>query len=51
MKKFKTRLSLTLQGCQNIGESLSELGEQMTIEENSTTIIVHIRDGGDAFPI
>ncbi|MBN3316297.1 CDK17 kinase, partial [Atractosteus spatula] len=35
MKKFKRRLSLTLRGSQTIDESLSELAEQMTIEENS----------------
>uniref|UniRef100_A0A8D0GMY8 cyclin-dependent kinase n=1 Tax=Sphenodon punctatus TaxID=8508 RepID=A0A8D0GMY8_SPHPU len=36
MKKFKRRLSLTLRGSQTIDESLSELAEQMTIEENSS---------------
>lgn len=35
MKKFKRRFSLTLRGSQTIDESLSELAEQMTIEENS----------------
>ena len=36
MKKFKRRLSLTLRGSQTIDESLSELAEQMTIEEISS---------------
>lgn len=36
MKKFKRRLSLTLRGSQTIDESLSELAEQMTIEENGS---------------
>nr|XP_005995595.1 PREDICTED: cyclin-dependent kinase 17 [Latimeria chalumnae] len=36
MKKFKRRLSLTLRGSQTIDESLSELAEQMTIEDNSS---------------
>uniref|UniRef100_A0A671T7T5 cyclin-dependent kinase n=1 Tax=Sinocyclocheilus anshuiensis TaxID=1608454 RepID=A0A671T7T5_9TELE len=36
MKRFKRRLSLTLRGSQTIDESLSELAEQMTIEENSS---------------
>ncbi|MGH0136900.1 UNVERIFIED_CONTAM: hypothetical protein FKN15_036742 [Acipenser sinensis] len=36
MKKFKRRLSLTLRGSQTIDESLSELAEQMTVEENSS---------------
>ncbi|XP_020862076.1 cyclin-dependent kinase 17 isoform X3 [Phascolarctos cinereus] len=36
MKKFKRRLSLTLRGSQTIDESLSELAEQMTMEENSS---------------
>lgn len=35
MKKFKRRLSLTLRGSQTIDESLSELAEQMTVEESS----------------
>lgn len=34
MKRFKRRLSQTLRGSQTIDESLSELAEQMTIEEN-----------------
>lgn len=34
MKRFKRRLSLTLRGSQTIDESLSELAEQMTIEDN-----------------
>uniref|UniRef100_A0A8C2AZ65 cyclin-dependent kinase n=1 Tax=Cyprinus carpio TaxID=7962 RepID=A0A8C2AZ65_CYPCA len=43
MKRFKRRLSLTLRGSQTIDESLSELAEQMTIEENSSkdSDIVH----------
>lgn len=36
MKRFKRRLSLTLRGSQTIDESLSELAEQMTVEENSS---------------
>ncbi|KAL6034888.1 hypothetical protein STEG23_009545, partial [Scotinomys teguina] len=36
MKKFKRRLSLTLRGSQTIDESLSELAEQMTVEESSS---------------
>lgn len=36
MKKFKRRFSLTLRGSQTIDESLSELAEQITIEENSS---------------
>lgn len=36
MKRIKRRLSLTLRGSQTIDESLSELAEQMTIEENSS---------------
>lgn len=36
MKRFKRRLSLSLRGSQTIDESLSELAEQMTIEENSS---------------
>uniref|UniRef100_A0A4W5Q3R8 Cyclin-dependent kinase 17 n=1 Tax=Hucho hucho TaxID=62062 RepID=A0A4W5Q3R8_9TELE len=34
MKRFRRRLSQTLRGSQTIDESLSELAEQMTIEEN-----------------
>uniref|UniRef100_A0A671UEL1 Cyclin dependent kinase 17 n=1 Tax=Sparus aurata TaxID=8175 RepID=A0A671UEL1_SPAAU len=34
MKRFKRRLSQTLRGSHTIDESLSELAEQMTIEEN-----------------
>ncbi|XP_056271719.1 cyclin-dependent kinase 17 isoform X2 [Pseudoliparis swirei] len=34
MKRFKRRLSQTLRGSNTIDESLSELAEQMTIEEN-----------------
>ncbi|XP_055789249.1 cyclin-dependent kinase 17-like isoform X1 [Salvelinus fontinalis] len=34
MKRFRRRLSQTLRGSQTIDESLSELSEQMTIEEN-----------------
>lgn len=36
MKRIKRRLSLTLRGSQTIDESLSELAEQMTVEENSS---------------
>lgn len=43
MKKFKRRLSLTLRGSQTIDESLSELAEQMTVEENSS------KDNGELF--
>uniref|UniRef100_A0A8C7V662 Protein kinase domain-containing protein n=1 Tax=Oncorhynchus mykiss TaxID=8022 RepID=A0A8C7V662_ONCMY len=34
MKRFRRRLSQTLRGSQTIDESLSELAEQITIEEN-----------------
>lgn len=34
MKRFKRRLSQTLRGSHTIDESLSELAEQMTMEEN-----------------
>jgi len=34
MKRFKRRLTQTLRGSHTIDESLSELAEQMTIEEN-----------------
>uniref|UniRef100_A0A8C1MHR4 Cyclin-dependent kinase 17 n=1 Tax=Cyprinus carpio TaxID=7962 RepID=A0A8C1MHR4_CYPCA len=44
MKRFKRRLSLTLRGSQTIDESLSELAEQMTIEENSS------KDSGECKP-
>uniref|UniRef100_A0A4W5JIU3 Cyclin dependent kinase 17 n=1 Tax=Hucho hucho TaxID=62062 RepID=A0A4W5JIU3_9TELE len=40
MKRFRRRLSQTLRGSQTIDESLSELAEQMTIEENG------IKDSG-----
>lgn len=47
MKKFKRRLSLTLRGSQTIDESLSELAEQMTIEENSSKDNgTYLGDGG-----
>uniref|UniRef100_A0A3B4AWC7 cyclin-dependent kinase n=1 Tax=Periophthalmus magnuspinnatus TaxID=409849 RepID=A0A3B4AWC7_9GOBI len=36
MKRFKKRLSLTLRSSQTIDESLSELAEQMTIEDGGT---------------
>ncbi|XP_038857561.1 cyclin-dependent kinase 17-like isoform X2 [Salvelinus namaycush] len=36
MKRFRRRLSQTLRGSQTIDESLSELAEQITIEENGT---------------
>ncbi len=49
MKRFKRRWSLTLHGSQTIDESLSELAEQMTVEENSS------KDSGECvrctFPI
>lgn len=41
MKKFKRRLSQTLRGSHTIDESLSELAEQMTIEENG------LKDSGE----
>lgn len=54
MKKFKRRLSLTLRGSQTIDESLSELAEQMTIEENSNKDngkYLRVWEGGrDAYP-
>lgn len=34
MKRLKRRLSQTLRGSHTIDESLSELAEQMTVEEN-----------------
>ncbi|KAF3704946.1 Cyclin-dependent kinase 17 [Channa argus] len=36
MKRIKKRLSLTLRASQTIDESLSELAEQMTIEDSGT---------------
>ncbi|KAK7895962.1 hypothetical protein WMY93_021287 [Mugilogobius chulae] len=36
MKRFKKRLSLTLRSSQTIDESLSELAEQMTMEDGGT---------------
>ena len=59
MKRFKRRLSQTLRGSHTIDESLSELAEQMTIEENGLkdsggfyeqfVVIVACRvEGGDA---
>lgn len=36
MKRIKKRLSLTLRASQTIDESLSELAEQMTIEDGGT---------------
>uniref|UniRef100_A0A8C6UBE9 Cyclin-dependent kinase 17 n=1 Tax=Neogobius melanostomus TaxID=47308 RepID=A0A8C6UBE9_9GOBI len=36
MKRFKKRLSLTLRSSQTIDESLSELAEQMTLEDGGT---------------
>lgn len=36
MKRIKKRLSLTLRSSQTIDESLSELAEQMTIEDGGT---------------
>lgn len=41
MKRFKRRLSQTLRGSHTIDESLSELAEQMTIEENG------LKDSGE----
>uniref|UniRef100_A0A8L0DJT6 Cyclin dependent kinase 17 n=1 Tax=Oncorhynchus mykiss TaxID=8022 RepID=A0A8L0DJT6_ONCMY len=41
MKRFRRRLSQTLRGSQTIDESLSELAEQKTIEENG------IKDSGE----
>ena len=41
MKRFKRRLSQTLRGSQTMDESLSELAEQMTIEENG------LKDSGE----
>ena len=42
MKRFRRRLTQTLRGSHTIDESLSELAEQMTIEENG------LKDGGEA---
>lgn len=36
MKRIKKRLSLTLRSSQTIDESLSELAEQMTMEDGGT---------------
>lgn len=36
MKRIKKRLSLTLRSSQSVDESLSELAEQMTIEDGGT---------------
>lgn len=44
MKRFKRRLSQTLRGSHTIDESLSELAEQMTIEENG------LKDSGRFIP-
>lgn len=44
MKRFKRRLSQTLRGSHTIDESLSELAEQMTIEENG------LKDSGTFLP-
>lgn len=43
MKRFKRRLSQTLRGSHTIDESLSELAEQMTIEENG------LKDSGELY--
>lgn len=43
MKRFKRRLSQTLRGSHTIDESLSELAEQMTIEENG------LKDSGEFY--
>lgn len=45
MKRFKRRLSQTLRGSHTIDESLSELAEQMTIEENG------LKDSGELHPV
>ncbi len=45
MKRIKKRLSLTLRSSQTIDESLSELAEQMTIEDGGT------KDNGENFKI
>ena len=34
LKRLKRRLSLTFRGSRGVDESLSELAEQLTIEEN-----------------
>lgn len=36
MKRIKKRLSLTLRTSQSVDESLSELAEQMTMEDGGT---------------
>lgn len=36
MKRIKKRLSLTLRSSQTVDESLSELAEQMTMEDGGT---------------
>lgn len=36
MKRIKKRLSLTLRSSQSVDESLSELAEQMTVEDGGT---------------
>lgn len=36
MKRIKKRLSLTLRSSQTVDESLSELAEQMTVEDGGT---------------
>lgn len=36
MKRIKKRLSLTLRSSQSVDESLSELAEQLTIEDGGT---------------
>lgn len=41
MKRFKRRLSQTLRGSHTIDESLSELAEHITIEENG------LKDNGE----
>lgn len=43
MKRFKRRLSQTLRGSHTIDESLSELAEQITIEESG------LKDSGELY--
>lgn len=44
MKRIKKRLSLTLRSSQSVDESLSELAEQLTIEDGGT------KDSGNDSP-
>ncbi len=43
MKRFKRRLSLTIRGGRGVDDSLSELAEQLTIEETSE---IAVRENG-----